>query len=164
MGNYRYFGFMVLTFLSILIQNSCNKKEDCRYPTQDAGFSFRLVDQFGINLIAQWGSVYRSDSTFLTKADGTHPNQLNIGADGNISLFIPDSYNEALDTAVTRRFFLYLPDFQGHPGADTDTLTFQYRFSKTNDHICFENLQIVFNDSLYQDGPYTDFVLLTKYY
>ena len=153
---------LVLGLFCFLLHFSCEKKEVCRFLVQDTAFTFKLVDQFGMNQIAKWGSRYLSDSVYVTKFDGTLPNQLEIGSDGSIGLFIPDSYNEALDSQVTRQFLLYLPDLQGHPRDDIDTITFKYRFQKTENVICYERLQVMFNDSTYTDGLYTDFIIFTK--
>ncbi|MBV6439209.1 MAG: hypothetical protein EPGJADBJ_00851 [Saprospiraceae bacterium] len=153
---------LALGLSCLLLHFSCGKKEVCRFLVQDAAFTFRLVDQYGVNQIAKWGSRYLSDSVYVTKIDGTLPNQLSISPGGSISFFIPDSYNEALDSQVMRQFLLYLPDIQGHPKDDIDTITFKYRFQKTEDFICYERLQVIFNDSIYHDGQYTNFIILTK--
>ena len=140
--------------------SSCRKEGECPsgLPIYDSYFTFKLVDQYGINQIAAWGSRYLSDSVYLTKVDGTLPNQLEILGDGNITFFIPDAFGEAKDTFITRHFFLYLPDSQGHPKDDIDTLKFKYRFIT----VCYENFQISFNDSLCHDGRYTDFMSFIK--
>jgi hypothetical protein len=153
---------LLLGLSCFLLHFSCGKKEACRFLVQDAAFTFRLVDLYGVNQIAKWGSRYLSDSVYVTKIDGTIPNQLEIGPDGNISFFIPDSYNEAKDSQVVRQFLLYLPDVQGNPRDDTDTIIFKYRFKITEDVICYERLQVTFNDSIYHDGQYTDFIIFTK--
>lgn len=154
---------IALGLSSFLLHYSCVKKEACRFLVQDATFTFRLVDQYRVNQIAKWGSRYLSDSVYVTKLDGTIPNQLEIRADGSVGFFIPDDYVEALDSQVMQHFLLYLPNIQGHPKDDTDTITFKYRFKKTEDMICYEKLQVIFNDSLYHDGQYTDFIIFTKY-
>jgi len=146
----------------LLFHFSCEKKESCNFLVQDATFTFRLVDQFGVNQIAQWGSRYLSDSVYVTKIDGTLPNQLEIGSGGRIGFFIPDTYREALDSQVVRQFLLYLPDIQGHPKDDIDTITFKYQFQKTEDVVCYEKLLVMFNDSIYHDGHYIDFITFTK--
>lgn len=125
---------LMLGIFFLLLHFSC-KDEICRAPVQDSPFGFKLVDQFGTNQIAAWGARYNSDSTFLTKENGETPIALDISG-GTISFFIPESYNEALDTEVTRIFLLYLPDYQGHPKADVDTLTFKYRFKLADNVIC----------------------------
>jgi len=159
---YIFISSLLLSVSCSLLHFSCNKKEVCRFLVQDATFTFRLVDKFGVNQIAKWGSRYLSDSVYVTKIDGTLPNQLGILPGGNIGFFIPDDYVEALDSQVMRQFLLYLPDIQGHPKADTDTITFKYRFKKTENVICYERLQVIFNDSMYHDGQYTDFIIFTK--
>jgi hypothetical protein len=146
----------------ILLLYSCDEKEICNFPAQDAGFSFRLVDQFGGKLIAKWGSRYLSDSVFVTKLDGTSPNQLYIGGGGDISFYIPDYDNLTLDTQILQQFLLYLPNPQGHPKDDIDTITFKYRFKVKEEVICHEQLHIMFNDSTYYDGVYIDFITFTK--
>lgn len=153
---------LTLGLSCFLLHFSCEKKEACRFLVQDAAFTFRLVDQYGVNQIAKWGSRYLSDSVYVTKIDGTLPNQLEIRSGGSISFFIPDDYQEALDSQVVRQFLLYLPDVQGHPREDTDTITFKYRFKITEDVICYERLQVAFNDSIYYDDQYTDFIIFTK--
>lgn len=145
-----------------LLHFSCGKKESCNFLVQDESFTFRLVDQYGVNQIAKWGARYLSDSVYVTKIDGSLPNQLEIGPDGNIGFFIPDSFNEARDSQVMRQFLLYLPDTQGNPKHDIDTLSFKYKFKITGDVICYEKLQVAFNDSTYYEGLYTDFIIFTK--
>jgi len=155
---------MFLTFgLSFfLLHCSCGKKESCNALVQDESFTFRLVDKYGVNQIAKWGSRYLSDSVYVTKIDGSLPNQLEIGPDGNIGFFIPDSFNEARDSQIMRQFLLYLPDTQGNPKYDIDTITFKYKFQITDDVICYEKFQVVFNDSIHHEGQYTDFIIFTK--
>lgn len=152
--------FLLVGTVFLAVQHSCQEKKECSSgsPIYDSYFTFRLVDQYGINQIAAWGSRYLSDSVFLTKIDGTPPNQLEILGDGNITFFIPDSFDEAKDTFITRQFFLYLPDAQGHPNDDIDTLRFKYRFNTA----CYENFQVFYNDSLYHDGQYIGFVSFVK--
>lgn len=149
---------LALGFSCFFIHFSCEKKETCRFPVYDASFTFRLVDQYGMNQIAKWGSRYLSDSVYITKIDGTPPNQLEIGPDGNISFFIPNDNHEARDSQVTKQFLLYLPDIQGHPKDDTDTITFKYRFNLS----CYDQFMVYFNDSLYYNGEYDDFIIFTK--
>ena len=142
-----------------LIHSSCGKKEGCIGPiVPDSYFSFKLTDQYGINLIAAWGARYLSDSVYLTKLDGTLPNRLDIGAGGRIGFVIPDDDSEAKDSSVTKQFLLYLPDFQGNPKKDIDTLRFQYRFYGS----CYDTFQVWYNDSLYHNGNYTDFISFLK--
>ncbi|MFN0015592.1 MAG: hypothetical protein ACKVU2_13680 [Saprospiraceae bacterium] len=151
-----------MVFSCFLVHFSCEKKEVCRFHVQDETFTFRLVDQYGVNQIAKWGARYLSDSVYVAKFDGTLPNQLSIESNGRIGFFIPDDYGEALDTQVMRQFLLFLPDNQGHPKDDIDTITFRYRFKLTEDVICYESLQVMFNDSIYHDGQYIDFIVFTK--
>lgn len=151
---------LVLGIASLLLHFSC-KDEICRAPVQDSPFGFKLVDRFGTNQIAEWGARYNSDSTFLTKENGEIPTALDISG-GTISFFIPDSYIEALDTEVTRIFLLYLPDYQGNPKADVDTLKFKYRFKLAGDVICYDYLQVMYNDSLYHSGNYEYLMNFTK--
>lgn len=162
MKNNTFITSLTLGLACLLLHFSCKKKESCNFLVQDATFTFRLVDQFGVNQIAEWGSRYLSDSVYVTKFDGTLPNQLGILSDGHIGFFIPDDYVEALDSQVMQQFLLYLPDIQGHPKNDIDTITFKYRFQKTQDVICYERLQVAFNDSTYHEGQYTDFIVFTK--
>jgi hypothetical protein len=89
------FALMLSCFL---FHYSCEKRKGCKFLVQDETFTFRLVDQYGVNQIARWGARYLSDSIFVTKFDGAPPNQLGILPDGNIGFFIPDDYNEALDS------------------------------------------------------------------
>ena len=152
---------LVLGISFLLLHFSC-KDEICRAPVQDSGFGFMLVDQFGTNQIAAWGARYNSDSTFLTTVNGETPSDLYISGGGTISFFIPDSYTEALDTEVIRIFFLYLPDYQGHPKVDVDTLTFKYRFKLAGEVICYDYLQVMYNDSLYHNGNYESLMNFTK--
>ncbi len=151
---------LLISIVFLTVQHSCEEKKECPsgYPIYDSYFTFRLVDQYGINQIAAWGSRYISDSVFLTKIDGTLPNQLEILGDGNITFFIPDSFDEARDTFITRQFLLYLPDAQGHPNDDIDTLRFKYRFNIA----CYENFEVFYNDSLYHNGQYIDIISFTK--
>lgn len=150
--------FLLLGCAASLFQFSCGKKEACQFPVRDAAFNFRFVDKYGVNQIAVWGAPYQSDSTYFTKLDGTLPRQLEMLADGNISFVIQEDDYEAADTQATRIFLLYLPDFQAHPRADIDTITFKYKFEGA----CFDQLAVYYNDSLYHDGRYTDFMLFVK--
>lgn len=152
--------FLGLSFF--LLHFSCKKKEVCQFIVQDETFTFRLVDQYGVNQIAKWGSRYLSDSVYVTKTDGTLPNQLGISPGGTIGFFIPDSYDEALDSQVMQQFLLYLPDIQGNPRDDIDTISFKYKFQITGDIICYEKFQVAFNDSVYHEGQYTNFIIFTK--
>lgn len=152
---------LALGLSCLLLHFSCEKKGSCNFLVQDSYFSFRLVDQYGVNQIAKWGSRYLSDSVYVTKIDGTLPNRIGIDSDGSIGFFIPDDYTEAIDSQIMRKFLLYLPDIQGHPKDDIDTITFKYRFSDSG-MICFEKLQVSFNDTLYHDGGYIDFIIFTK--
>jgi hypothetical protein len=141
---------------------SCGKKESCNSLVQDSYFSFKLFDQYGVNQIAKWGTRYLSDSVYVAKSDGALPNWLDIDSGGSIGFYIPDDDYEALDSQVIRQFLLYLPDIQGNPKDDVDTLTFMYRFQKIEDFICYERFQVMFNDSIYHDDQYTDFIIFTK--
>lgn len=161
MKKFTFITLFALGFCCLWFLFSCDKKI-CNARVQDESFTFRLVDKYGVNQIAKWGSRYLSDSVYVTKIDGTLPNQLEIGPGGNISFFIPDDYREALDSQVIRQFLMYLPDIQGHPKDDIDTITFKYRFNITGDVICYESLQVMYNDSLYHDGQYEYFMIFTK--
>lgn len=142
-----------------LIHVSCEKKDRCIGSiVPDSYFSFKLTDKFGVNLIAAWGARYLSDSVYLTKFDGTLPNRLDIGAGGRIGFVIPDDDSEARDSSVTKYFLLSLPDFLGNPGNDIDTLKFRYRFYGS----CYDSFQVWYNDSLYHNGNYTDFISFLK--
>lgn len=145
--------------LSLLPQLYCEEKNSCKSPVIDSYFYFRLVDKYGMNQIAAWGTRYLSDSTYFTKLDGSMPRQLEILGDGNISFVIPEDDYEALDTQATQVFLLYLPDVQGHPRDDVDTFTFKYKFQGA----CFEEFIVYYNDSLYHQGEYEKFLLFTKH-
>lgn len=150
---------MVVVILFSTPFSSCKEEKECEgIPVFDSYFSFRLVDKYGINLIASWGARYLSDSVYVRKEDGTFPNQLEIRGNGRIGFSIPNDDSEAQDTIVIREFLLYLPDLQGHPMNDVDTLKFQYRFNQA----CYENFRVWFNDSLYHDGQYIDYLNFTK--
>lgn len=147
-------------FATLVALLSCHKKPSCDGPAiYDSFFRFRLVDKYDNNLIAAWGAKYLSDSVFMIRSDGKIPNSLYISKDGSISLTLQDDDNEARDSFVTRQFYLYLPDNQGNPKADIDTIKFRYHFYLS----CYDNLQIIYNDSLYHDGSYLDFIKFTKY-
>ena len=103
-----------------------------------------------------------TDSTFVTKENGEISNQFQNSGGGDISFFIPESYTEALDSEMTRTFLLYLPDHQGHPKADIDTITFKYRFKLIEEVICYDYQQIIYNDSLYHSGKYQSLITFTK--
>jgi hypothetical protein len=151
--------FLIVAAASFAVHFSCKEKKLCEgVPIFDSYFSFKLVDKYGINLIAAWGARYLSDSVYLTKMDGSLPNQLGISGGGRIGFVIPDDDSEAKDSMVTREFLLYLPDNQGHPKDDVDTLKFQYLFNQS----CYEKFRVWYNDSLYHDGQYIDFILLIK--
>jgi hypothetical protein len=162
MKKYTFIISLTLGLSCFLINFSCEKKETCNSPVQDSHFTFKLFDQYGVNQIAKWGARYLSDSVYVTKFDGTLPNQLSVESNGRIGFFIPDDYREALDSQVIRQFLLYLPDIQGNPKGDLDTITFKYRFQKTDDVICYERMQVTFNDSIYHDEPYDNFIIFTK--
>ena len=153
-------------FLLSFIQVSCNKKEPCTFPVHDSYFTFNLIDRYGNNLIAKWGARYLSDSILLTKSNGEYANQLEIREGGHISFFIPESSTEALDSTIARQFFLYLPDNNGRPKADSDTITFEYQFNKANYQEaqvpCYSSFRILYNDSLYHDGDYIDIFSFIK--
>jgi hypothetical protein len=149
---------LILGLSNLFFLFSCSKKEPCNYLVHDAYFTFRVVDSYGINQIGKWGRTYLSDSVRVTKYDGTQPNRLVIDPDGHIGFFIPDDDREALDTQIVKQFFLYLPDAQGYPQNDIDTLTFKYRFKIS----CYEQFVVYFNDSLYHDGEYDDVMIFTK--
>jgi hypothetical protein len=162
MKKYAFITTLALGLSCFLFHLSCKKKESCNFLVQDSHFTFKLFDQYGVNQIAKWGARYLSDSVYVTKFDGSLPNSLDIDSGGSIGFFIPDDYAEALDSQIIRHFLLYLPDSQGNPKNDIDTITFKYRFQKTDDIICYEKLQIIFNDSVYHDGQYTNFIIFTK--
>ena len=59
----------------LLLLFSCKKREICNFLVQDESFTFNLVDRYGVNQIAKWGARYLSDSVYVTKMDGSKPNQ-----------------------------------------------------------------------------------------
>lgn len=140
---------------------ACHKHIPCKSLVQDSFFTFTLVDRNGISQMDVWGATYLLDSTYVVKPDGSPANQLErLG--NSITFFIPEKFTEAIDSQVTRTFFLYLPDIHGNPRADTDTITFRYRF-QTGEEVCFEHMEVIFNDSLYYNGNYTTSLTFTKY-
>jgi hypothetical protein len=54
------------------------------------------------------------------------------------------------------QYFLYLPDEEGNPGRDVDTLSFTYKFRRQNDcpGIWYESFSASYNDSLYHEGEF----------
>ena len=160
MGKISVSNVLIILLLSATcaLEFSCHDKLNCRGAVGDAFFRFQLVDKYGNNLIAKWGAKYLSDSVFMVRSDGLLPHDLNIETDGYISLVIRDDDHEADDSIVTRQYYLYLPDNQGHPKADVDTLTFMYQ----SERACYESFKVMFNDSLYYDGEFTYFIRFTK--
>ncbi len=152
----------IIFFLGIVavFQDCCFTSEcgecDLSGPAE-AAIIFRLLDQKSkANLIAAWGAKYDSDLVDLLKEDGSKANLLEVGGDGNISFIIPDDSYEALEQEITKTFFLFLPDEQGNPGRDVDTLEFTYRFSRRDDcpAIWYETFSASYNDSLYHEGKF----------
>jgi hypothetical protein len=147
----------MLGIISLLY--NCNCKEDgCDAPGPDGEvFVFRLLDKSSkTNLIAAWGAKYDSDLVDLLKEDGGKAYLLEVRENGNISFIIPTDSYEALEQEMTRKFFLYLPDEEGNPGRDVDTLSFTYKFRRQNDcpGIWYESFSASYNDSLYHEGEF----------
>ena len=150
-----------------LFSNCCFNSEcdGCNAPGPAEGvFIFRLLDETTkTNLIAAWGAKYKSDLVDLLEDDGSKANQLEVGADGNISFVIPDDSNEALEQEKTKTLFLYLPDEQGNPGRDVDTLMFTYRFSHQGcPSIWYKSFTAQYNDSLYHEGEFVALIEFLK--
>lgn len=145
--------------LSLLPQFHCEDKNKCTGPyASESYFSFKLIDKYNMNLIAGWGATYISDSVYVTKADGSMPKSLDISSGGRIGFEIAENILEARDSSVSKIFLLYLPDFDGTPRQDVDTIQFRYRFNGS----CFDSLAIWYNDSLYHDDTYIDFISFIK--
>ena len=151
---------MIVLFAASMVLSllSCHKKNDCDAPGPDGEvFIFRLLDKSSnTNLIAAWGAKYDSELVDLTKEDGSHPDFLEIRENGKISFVIPNASYEALEQEKTQTFFLLLPDGQGNPGRDIDTLSFTYKFTRRDDcpAIWYESFSASYNDSLYHDGEF----------
>jgi hypothetical protein len=151
-------GLMAFT-MCLLFFTSCERKEDCAH-VYFSTFAFKLSDKNGFNQIATWGAPYQSDSVFLVHADGSTPQDLEIGDDGIIWFVLPniERLRFVEDTMVSLEMFLLLPDFQGNARQDTDTLRFTYQSRA----LCYDNFQVSFNDSVYHDGQYIDFIDIRK--
>ena len=160
---------IIFTFfgVQIIISNSCNSVEGCDLPVPGGEFFlFKLLDKkTNSNLIGAWGTKYASDKVNLLKEDGTEANNLEIGADGNISFIIPDTNDEALNTEITRTFLLHLPDVNGNLSQDIDTLIFKYTFFKDEmncPNIWYNSFLVIYNDSIYHNGEYLSYVEFRK--
>lgn len=161
------FSFKVALLLSVVfIFSKCNSEDGCDAPKpDDEVFIFRLLDKSTkLNLIAAWGAKYDSDLVELQDENGNKPYLLEVGADGNISFVIPNDNTEALEQELTKKFFLFLPDEQGTPGRDVDTLEFKYRFAKRDDcpPIWYDSFSASYNDSLYHEGKFVALIEFLK--
>lgn len=134
----------------------------CNNLVQDAEFAFKLHSKNGVNQIAKWGARYLSDSTHFTRMDGSLPNHAEIWEDGNIAFYLPDSDREAIDTPFTHTFLLHLPDYDGTPYSDTDTIAFTYKASLVKDVLCCEWLRIHYNGKQYYEGPFESAMVFEK--
>jgi hypothetical protein len=159
----------IVFILSIitLFSNCCFNSEcaGCNAPGPAEGvFIFRLLDETTkTNLIAAWGAKYDSELVDLLEEDGSKANQLEVRENGKISFVIPDDSNEALDQEKTKTFFLQLPDEQGNPGRDVDTLMFSYRFSHQDcPSIWYKSFKVSYNDSLYHEGEFVTIIEFLK--
>jgi hypothetical protein len=153
--------FMCLFLLGIW-QACIVDRLPCNALVQDAEFGFKIYSKNGVNQIAKWGARYLSDSTYFTKMDGTLPKQFRILGDGSISFYFPSSQKEAIDTPATHTFLLHLPDYDGIPYKDTDTIAFTYKASRIKEYICCEWLRIHYNGKQFYEGPFEGFMVFEK--
>lgn len=119
---------------------------------------FRLLDKdTKSTLIGAWGTKYDSELVTLLKENGDTANQLRVGGGGKISFFIPDNNNDALGQEVTSMFFLHLPDSQGNPSRDIDTISVTYELENKSGcpDIWYKSFIVKYNDSLYHHGDFT---------
>ncbi|MBP7272996.1 MAG: hypothetical protein KA974_04105 [Saprospiraceae bacterium] len=151
----------IICILSLLIAVfACEKqpKSICTFyidSVTEAYFSFRLVDSLTMQtLIGDGVGIYDDDLVAFVRSDGAIPRDLYISGDGSINFKVQDNETEALDSSVTKIFYLQLPDQFGHPNRDTDTLKFIYRY---NDGNCFSNFQVYYNGRNYHNGLYKTF-------
>jgi len=153
--------FLLLTcfvIFSTLPLISCGEGENCSETLpDDTGFSFRLVGNNQENLIGSWGATYNSDKVFFTQEDGTLVN-LTIPENGHISFIIPDYPSKLTNEEQTKIFYLKLPDLQGNPNRDIDTLKFEYLFNAYDcPSIWYDYFKVYYNDSLYHNAGYIDY-------
>ena len=155
------FLFMVMTL------SFCNCKSKCGEPgasIDEKGFSFRLIEKStGESMIALWGAVYNSDKVSLIREDSLPPHLLLILENGHISFPIEDSPTPPVGEVIEKILYLKLPDLQGVPDRDIDTLRFEYKLQPA-DCLDFkhEYFKAFYNDSLHYSGEYTEYLEFSK--
>jgi hypothetical protein len=148
--------FIALASLIGAVHLSCKKEDDCIRILHKNGFSFNLINRFGNELIGAWGRPYLSDSTFLTNSDGSLPSNLAIQDHGSIGFAIHTNSKLVTDSLYFQQYYLYLPDFDGKPYQDTDTISIAYIFERKGDYLCYNSYKVTYNDSIYYDGNFSN--------
>ena len=91
------------------------------------------------------------------------PSLLEIRENGRISFPIEDSSSPPLEQLIEKIFYLKLPDLQGVPERDIDTLRFEYELHSSDCNIQYDFLKAFYNDSLQYSGEYSQYIEFIKH-
>ncbi|MFK7770833.1 MAG: hypothetical protein AB8F94_01795 [Saprospiraceae bacterium] len=167
MKNKLTFNILIVAIFTLTLLCTCKKRTKCEsLAIDDQDFSFRLIDtNTGESIIALWGTIYESEKVSLVKEDDTLPASLYKSDSGRFTFTIEDSNDYPLNEDIHKVFYLKLPDLQGIPDRDIDTITFNYQIQFDEDNCPkkdYKFFDVYYNDSLYHTGLYKDYIEFSK--
>jgi hypothetical protein len=177
-----------LFFISLVILVGCKKKTDdpivdneiCGRVTIPGGdsFIFKIVDQYGTELIGAWGDRYISDSIKILTIDRKilDYSRWEVGDNGLVKIKylddtpIPSQYNKLFN----KQYLIRYPAISKETPADIDTIRLEYEFyeatrpsypmgTRTCKYIAMKTYKVYYNQVLNYNGrPDSIFISLEK--
>lgn len=165
--------YIVILAILFSIFSNCKKPKcgDFLPGPSDTSFSFRLVDEnTKETLIAAWGTKYDYEDIKFEHESGDSIRLLYIEGDGRITFRLLDHiYTRNVDDFLGKTFentyYLYLPEKD--MSYDVDTIHFKFDINTVTDMPCipfwYQNFMLTYNDSLYVDGDFVEWIDFVKH-
>ena len=156
--------YPVLLILTILLFNHCNKHKCHEVVGLDQeAFEFSLVDENSETVIASWETKYDYEDLEFEQELKDDIRGLEIRANGKISFYLIEeigaSFDHLIGKSFTNIYYLYLDAKNKNRETDIDTIMISSEIISLDEDcvpIGFGTTTIVYNDSIYHQGDYTD--------